>query len=173
MNSGATPPNSMYDWIDLDNSFLHGNLAMVVQWSDTSRFSFDQKNWKSSVENQVGWTLVPTADPNNPRGGVWIGRVLGISKQSAHPDKTWDVISYITSKDISKQALTYKDTINDPFRYSHFSSVDKGPFPTKKMNDDFLNTVQSSLRNPNADLMISGGSNTCKFLTKYPISLNS
>lgn len=153
----STPPNSMYDWIDLNNSFLHGNLAMVVQWSDTSRFSFDQKIWKSRVENQVGWTLVPAADSNNPRGGVWIGRVLGISKQAAHPDKAWDIISYITSKDISKQAITAKDTINDPFRYSHFSSVGKGAFPTKKMNEDFLNTVKSSLKNPNADLMIPGG----------------
>lgn len=156
-NSGSTPPNSMYDWIDLNNSFLHGNLAMVVQWSDTSRFSLDKKTWKSSVGNQVGWTLVPTADESNPRGGVWIGRVLGISKQSAHPDKAWDIISYISSKDVSKQALTSKDTINDPFRYSHFSSVSKGPFPKKEMNEDFLNTVKASLNNPNADLMIPGG----------------
>lgn len=155
-DNGSTPPNSMYDWIDLNNSFLHGNLAMVVQWSDTSRFSFDKKNWKSKVENQVGWTLVPTANPNNPRGGVWIGRVLGISKQSVHPDKAWDIISYITSKDVSKQAVTSKDTINDPFRYSHFSSIGKGAFPTKKMNEDFLNTVKASLSNPNADLMIPG-----------------
>lgn len=155
-DNGSTPPNSMYDWIDLNNSFLHGNLAMVVQWSDTSRFSFDKKIWKSSVENQVGWTLVPTANLNNPRGGVWIGRVLGISKKSVHPDKAWDIIAYITSKNISKQAVTSKDTINDPFRYSHFSSVGKGAFPTKKMNEDFLNTVKASLSNPNADLMIPG-----------------
>lgn len=156
-NSGATPPNSMYDWIDLNNAFLQGDLAMVVQWSDTSRFSFDQKTWKSKVENQVGWSLVPTADENTPRGGVWIGRVLGISKQSAHPDKAWDIISYITSKDVSKKAVTSTDTINDPFRSSHFSAVDKGAFPTKAINEDFLNTVQASLQNPNADLMISGG----------------
>lgn len=156
-DNGSTPPNSMYDWIDLNNSFLHGNLAMTVQWSDTSRFSFDQKIWKSKVENKVGWTLVPTADPNNPRGGIWIGRVLGISKQSAHPDKAWNIIAYITSKDVSKQGVTAKDTINDPFRYSHFSSIGKGAFPTKKMNEDFLNTVQASLKNPNADLMIPGG----------------
>lgn len=156
-NNGSTPPNSMYDWIDLNNSFLHGNLAMVVQWSDTSRFSFDQKTWHSTVENQVGWTLVPTADENNPRGGVWIGRVLGISKKSSHVSKAWDIISYITSKDVSKQAITSKNTINDPFRYSHFTSVSKGPFPTKEMNEDYLNTVKLSLKNPNADLMISGG----------------
>lgn len=156
-HSGATPPNSMYDWIDLNNSFLHGNLAMVVQWSDTARFSYDQKTWHSNVEDKVGWTLVPAADATNPRGGVWIGRVLGISKHSTNADKAWDVISYITSKKISKQAITEKDTINDPFRYSHFTSMGKGSFPTKKMNEDFLGTVQSSLQNPNADLMIPGG----------------
>lgn len=156
-DSGATPPNSMYDWIDLNTAFLHGKLAMVVQWSDTSRFSYDKKNWGSKVQNKVGWTLVPAADPNNPRGGVWIGRVLGISKQSANPDKAWKIISYITSKEISKKAFLSKDTINDPFRYSHFSIAGKGAFPTEEMNQNFLETVKSSLNNPNADLMIPGG----------------
>lgn len=156
-DNGVTPPNSMYDWIDLNNSFLHGNLAMVVQWSDTSRFTYDQKNWNSQVEDQVGWTLVPAADPHNPRGGVWIGRVLGISKEATHPDKAWEIISYITSKDISKKALASKNTINDPYRFSHFSTVGKGAFPTVEMNEDFLETVKMSLKNPNADLMIPGG----------------
>ena len=58
---------------------------------------------------------------------------------------------------MSKKALASKDTINDPFRYSHFSSIGKGAFPTKEMNNDFLDTVKLSLQNPNADLMISGG----------------
>lgn len=154
--NGSTPPNSMYDWIDLNNAFLQGNLAMVVQWSDTSRFSFDKKNWNSQVENKVGWSLVPSANTNSPRGGVWIGRVLGISKQSVHQDKAWSIISYITSKEISKQALASKETINDPFRYSHFTEVEKGAFPSKEMNEDFLQTVQTSLENPNADMMIAG-----------------
>ena len=156
-DSGATPPHSMYDWIDLNNAFLHGDVAMVVQWSDTSRFSFDQKVWKSEIANKVDWTLVPAEDPKSPRGGIWIGRVLGISSQSAHPDKAWQVISYITSKNVSKQAVTSKSTINDPFRFSHFSANGKGAFPTAELNQHFLNTVKQSLEHPNADLMIPGG----------------
>ena len=39
---------------------------MVVQWSDTSRFSFDQKNWNSQIENQVGWTQVPAHRSKEP-----------------------------------------------------------------------------------------------------------
>ncbi|WP_338448937.1 extracellular solute-binding protein [Niallia oryzisoli] len=156
-DSGATPPNSMYDWIDLNNAFLHGNLAMVVQWSDTSRFSFDHKTWDSQVENKIDWTSVPAQDPDQPKGGIWIGRVLGISKQSPNPDKAWEIISYITSKEISKKGLSSKETINDPFRYSHFTTVGKGAFPLVEMNEDFLNTVKSSLYNPNADLMIPSG----------------
>lgn len=156
-DSGATPPHSMYDWIDLNNAFLHGNVAMVIQWSDTSRFQFDQKTWKSTVENKVDWSLVPTEDPKNPRGGVWIGRVLGISSQSTHPDKAWQVISYITSKSVSKNAVTSLSTINDPFRYSHFTVNGKGAFPSKDLNEHFLDTVKMSLEHPNADLMIPGG----------------
>jgi multiple sugar transport system substrate-binding protein len=109
------------------------------------------------VKNKVDWALVPTEDPKNPRGGVWIGRVLSISSQSQHPDKAWQVISYITSKKVSKNAVISKSTINDPFRKSHFTSTGKGAFPTKELNQHFLSTVQASLENPNADLMIPGG----------------
>ncbi|WP_428911434.1 ABC transporter substrate-binding protein [Niallia sp. Krafla_26] len=165
-DSGATPPNSMYDWIDLNHAFLHGQLAMVVQWSDTARFSYDRKNWNSLVADKVGWTTVPAADTNNPRGGIWIGRVLGISSQSKNPDKAWEVISYIASKTISKNALESKDTINDPFRYSHFTEIGKGAFPNKEMNEDLLNTVKRSLENPNADLMITGGWEYMQILDK-------
>lgn len=155
-NSGATPPNSMYDWIDLNNAFLHGNVAMTVQWSDTSRFSFDKNIWKSKVANKVDWALVPTESTQYPRGGVWIGRVLSISSKSQHPDKAWEIISYITSKNVSKNAVTSKATINDPFRYSHFTTNGKGAFPTKELNQHFLETVKKSLEHPNADLMIPG-----------------
>ncbi len=156
-DSEATPPGAMYDWIDLNNAFLKGNLAMVVQWSDTSRFTFDNKTWKSNVQNKVDWTLVPTENQNNPRGGIWIGRVLSISSQSQHPDKAWKVISYITSKKVSKNAVISKSTINDPFRLSHFAATGKGAFPTPELNQHFLNTVKASLEHPNADLMIPGG----------------
>lgn len=156
-DSGATPPNSMYDWIDLNNAFLHGELAMTVQWSDTARDSFDTDIWKSTVANKVDWTLVPTENPNNPRGGIWIGRVLSISSQSPHPDKAWQVISYITSKAVSAKGVTSKETVNCPFRYSHFSSTDKGAFPTTELNQHLLSTVKESLNNTNSDLMIPGG----------------
>lgn len=156
-DSGATPKDSMYDWIDLNNAFLQGELAMVVQWSDTARFSYDKKNWGSTVQNKIDWTLVPAADPNNPRGGIWIGRVLAISKQTTHADKAWDIISYMTSKQVSQKAISSLGTINDPFRISHFTSTGKGAFPTEQMNQHLLDTVKDSLKNPNADIMIPGG----------------
>ncbi|NMD71317.1 extracellular solute-binding protein [Bacillus sp. DNRA2] len=156
-DSGSTPPNSMYDWIDLNNAFLHGEIAMTVQWSDTGRFSYDTEKWGSTVQDKVGWTLVPTANPNNPRGGIWIGRVLSISKKSTKAEKAWDVISYITSKKVSQEAISSLETINDPFRYSHFTTGGKGAFPNEKLNERLLSTVKDSLKNPNADMMIPSG----------------
>lgn len=156
-DNGATPPHAMYDWIDLNNAFLQGNVAMVVQWSDTSRLQYDTKTWNSKVANKVGWALVPADNPSAPRGGVWIGRVLSISSQSKHPDKAWQIISYITSKEVSGKAVISTSTINDAFRYSQFTTTSKGPFPTVAENRNFLDTVKKSLEYPNADLMIPGG----------------
>lgn len=167
--SGATPPKSMFDWVDLNNAFLQGNVAMVVQFSDTARFSYDvnEETWNSKISGKVGWSLVPGETPQSPRGGTWIGRVLAISKDSKNPDKAWQVIQHITSKDASNLAINSFETINDPYRWDHLKANGKGPFPTEALNQDFLDTVKESLRNPNVDLMIPGGWDYMQILDHY------
>lgn len=165
--SKSVSPQSMYDWVDLNNVFLQGKVAMVVQWSDTARFTYDSTNWNSKVADKVGWTLVPGEDKDMPRGGVWIGRVLSISKKSTHPDQAWQVIQYVTSKEISKKSVTSYNTINDPYRTSHFVADGKGPFPSKEINQDFLLTLRRSLENTNTDLMIPGGWEYMQVLDRY------
>lgn len=168
-NSGATPPKSMFDWVDLNNAFLQGNVAMVVQFSDTARFSYDEheETWNSKVAGKVGWSLVPGETPESSRGGTWIGRVLAISKDSANPDKAWQVIQHITSYDVSKDAIGSFETINDPFLKRHLKANGKGPFPSEAINQDFLNNVKESLQNPNVDLMIPGGWDYMQVLDHY------
>lgn len=155
-DSGATPPKSMYDWVDLNNAFFQGELAMVLQWSDTARFSYDKKTWNSKVIGDVDWTIVPSYRDDTPKGGTWIGRVLSISRDTKYPDKAWEVIQYVTSKDVSKQAINSNETINDPYLYEHFKVNGKGPFPDQETNESFLTTLQQSLEQANADLMIPG-----------------
>lgn len=156
VDSGATPPHAMYDWIDLNHAFLDGQVAMVVQWSDTARDSFDTAEWNSKVAGLVGWTIVPGEKPGAPRGGIWIGRVLAISRQSQHPGKAWQVIQYLTSPEVSLRAVTSLNTINDPYRWSHLQQNGKGAFPTAELNQSYLQTLRESLNNTNADLMIPG-----------------
>ncbi|WP_258000409.1 hypothetical protein [Bacillus sp. Marseille-P3661] len=67
---------------------------MVLQWSDTARFSYDKKNWESKITNKVDWFAVPGYSTDAPTGGAWIGRVLAISKDSKIPDKAWQVIQH-------------------------------------------------------------------------------
>lgn len=155
-NSNAVPPGSMYDWEDLNNAFLQGKIAMCVQWSDTARFSYDSDTWKSKVAHKVDWTIVPGELPEAPRGGSFIGRVLAISSDSKVPDKAWQVIEHLTSKEVSIKSINSYQTINDPFRYSHFEVDGKGPFPTELVSHDFFETLSESLKNTNAELMIPG-----------------
>lgn len=155
-DSGSTP-RAMYDWLDLNNAFLQGHVAMVVQWSDTGRFSFDEKNWNSKVFGKVGWSQVPGSPTGGPRGGVWIGRSLAVSSKSRHPDKAWQVIQHITSPGVSARAVSTPSTINDPFRKSHFAAGGQGAFPDEATNRDFLKALEQSLKHTNADLMIPGG----------------
>lgn len=164
--SGATPPNAMYDWIDLNNVFLQGEVAMVVQWSDTSRFSFDEGKWDSKVAGKVDWTVVPGDDPNSPRGGVWIGRVLGISSQTKNQEAAWQVVQHLTSKEVSSKLVTSLQTINDPFRKSHFELKGKGAFPNEEIQENTLKVLDESLKHTTSDLMIPGGWEYMQILDK-------
>lgn len=155
-NSNAVPPGSMYDWVDLNNAFLQGYVAMTVQWSDTARFSYDSKTWNSKVSNLVDWTVVPGGNSGAPSGGSWIGRVLAISKDSQIPDKAWQVIEYLTSQEESIESINSYQTINDPYRHSHFAVNNKGPFPSVQVSKHFFSTLEDSLKNTNAELMIPG-----------------
>ncbi|WP_235816541.1 extracellular solute-binding protein [Bacillus massilinigeriensis] len=155
-NSKAVPPGATYDWTDLNSAFLQGNVAMVVQWSDTARFSYDKKTWDSKVAGKVGWTLVPGDGKTHPQGGTWLARVLAISKETDNPDKVWEVIQYITSKEISNRAIKSYDAGNDPYRQSHFIVNEKGPFSSIEENKSLLNTLEKSLENTNADLIMPG-----------------
>lgn len=155
-NSSGVPPQSMFDWTDLNNVFIQGKVAMIVQWSDTARFSYDEKSWNSKVSGKVDWALVPGDLPEAPRGGVWLGRVLALSKDAKDPDKAWQIMEYITSKDVSKRGTNSYETGTDPFRYSHFDVNGTGPFPSEEDNKHFLTTVKNSLINTNTDLIIPG-----------------
>ncbi|WP_458413070.1 ABC transporter substrate-binding protein [Schinkia sp. CFF1] len=155
-NSDAVPPGSMYDWVDLNNAFLQGYLGMTIQWSDTARFSYDPNTWDSKVSNLVDWSVVPGGISGAPTGGAWIGRVLAISKNSEIKDKAWQVIEYLTSKDVSIESINSYKTINDPYRYSHLEVNNKGPFPSVKVSNHFFSTLEESLKNINPELMIPG-----------------
>lgn len=155
-NSQAVPPRTKYDWTDLNSAFLQGEIAMVVQWSDTARFSYDQSTWNSKVAGKVDWALVPGGDQKSPRGGTWLARVLTISKDTKYPDKVWQVIQYITSKEVSNSTIKSYKTGNDPYRQSHFNVNEKGPFSSLKENKHLLSTIEKSLRNTNTDLIMPG-----------------
>lgn len=156
LSKSETLPDAMLDWTDLNNAFLQGKAAMIVQWSDTARFSYDEKAWKSQVAGKVDWALLPRGLPEAPHGGSFLGRVLTISKDSVNPDKAWDVIEYVTSKEVSERAINSYETGTEPYRESHFIAEGKGPFASEEENQHFLDTSYNSFINTNIDLIIPG-----------------
>jgi len=156
LKKSKTIPDAMLDWTDLNNAFLQGKAAMVVQWSDTARFSYDEKVWESKVANKVDWALLPGGVPGASRGGSFLGRVITISKDSQYPDKAWEIIEYVTSKEVSKRAVNSYETGTEPYRESHFIAEGKGPFSSEEENKHFLETSYNSFKNTNVDLIIPG-----------------
>lgn len=151
-------PEATYDWADLNHAFLSGDLPMVIQWSDTARFSFDQTVWNSKVAGDVGWTLVPGEKSGAPRGGIWFGRIIGLAARSRLPELAAQVALYMTGPEVSGRMITRPDTVNDPYRFSHFAHPERQTlFPSPELARSFYETLQKALERPMADLTIPGG----------------
>lgn len=153
-----TAPEAAYDWADLNRALLAGTIPMVIQWSDTARFSYDHEVWNSQVADLLSWDVVPGEKPGAPQGGIWFGRVLAIAARSRKPEAAAAAARYITGPEVSSRMITRADTINDPYRYSHFEHPEtQSLFPSTEVAESLYGALQKTLRRPMADLTIPGG----------------
>lgn len=151
-------PEALYDWEDLNRALFAGTVPMAVQFSDTARFSYDTTVWNSRVAGKLAWGEVPGGAQGAPRGAIFFGRVLVVSSRSRQPDVAAAVAKYITGPEVSGRMITRADTINDPYRYSHFARPeDQVLFPDAAIAQDFYAVLLRSLERPMADLTIPGG----------------
>lgn len=151
-------PEALYDWEDLNRALFAGTVPMAVQFSDTARFSYDSEVWNSQVAGRLGWGEVPGGVEGAPRGGIFFGRVLVIAAQSRQPEVAAAVAKYVTSPEVSGHMITRADTINDPYRYSHFAHPEHQVlFPDPAIAEELYAIMLRSLERPVADLTIPGG----------------
>lgn len=107
------PPNILQiDYPGLNQVYLNGSTAMVIQWDDLPLKAEDPT--QSKVVGRSGYAACPvrTYEPYS--------RVMAISAYSSSPHNAWKVIQYMNSSAVSIRDVYDPKCGEDPFRFSHF-----------------------------------------------------
>jgi multiple sugar transport system substrate-binding protein len=111
-----------YGYFETRNSFLGGNAASMLQFTDVFKFSYDAS--QSVVQGKVGISHIPGSNINGElyyKGTMPYGRIMSITSSTKHPREAYWVIAYMSA--VESLNFTFDPrTGEDPFRYSHINS---------------------------------------------------
>jgi multiple sugar transport system substrate-binding protein len=158
--------------LDTRKAFVEGRAAMTLDWGDTGQLAADPK--KSAVVGKVGYFVLPGADQswNSVKGsweklgrphkvpflafGGWVGAV---PKNSRQKDAAWDFIFWYGNPENSLNDVVNSDTGINPYRYSHFTNIDRWTQSFQRDSaSQYLQVIRISLESHDValDLRIPG-----------------
>ncbi len=111
--------------IEVLNSWLAGDLAMMIWWPPPGRWSAgygtdtEALSWlpESTVAGKVGYASTPGARPQ-----LAAGFALSVAANSDNKEAAYLFAQWMNSKEISLQRVMLPFALRDPFRTSHFES---------------------------------------------------
>lgn len=171
-------PPGILSWGYMENrgSFLGGNLATFILWTDLFKFSYNKE--ESVVAGKVGISHIPGAMVGGKlqyKATMPFGRVLAVASTTKHPAEAFWVASYM-SQEASIDFCFDPRTGEDPFRYSHVNAPDKlskyladfsqGEVPVDDCKN-YLDAIQANLENGYPDLSIPGSNEYMDILDLY------
>ncbi|MGE3535815.1 MAG: extracellular solute-binding protein [Candidatus Tectimicrobiota bacterium] len=167
------PPDARaYGIVEARQVFMRGQSAMILDWGDTGPLANDPT--QSRVVGQVGYFILPgTRDLWNSRTWQWErmpqpykapflafgGWVAGVPKNSRQAEAAWDYIRWYASPENSLHDVVTSGTGINPYRFTHFSSIDAWTNAfSRPAAAEYLGVLRASLDSPHAalDLRLPG-----------------
>jgi multiple sugar transport system substrate-binding protein len=167
------PPGAIsHDIVKVRDVFVSGRAALSLDWGDTAQIAADPR--VSKVKDKVGYFVLPgSREIWNIRTGRWDklpfvhkapflafgGWVASVPKTSRNKDAAWDYIMWYASPEHSLEDVVTSGSGINPYRYSHFSAIDKWTEAfSARAASEFLTVLKDSLDSPHAalDLRIPG-----------------
>ncbi|MBM3224864.1 MAG: extracellular solute-binding protein [Candidatus Tectomicrobia bacterium] len=167
------PPEARsYGIVEARQAFMHGHTAMVLDWGDTGPLANDPAQYR--IVGKVGYFILPgTRDIWNARAWQWEpvarpyktpflafgGWVAGVPKNSRHAAAAWDYIQWYASIDNSLADVVTSGTGINPYRLTHFSSIDAWTRTfSRAAAAEYLGVLRASLDSPHValDLRLPG-----------------
>ncbi len=176
MSKFAPPGILSWGFTENRGSFLGGNLASMILWTGTFKYSYNKQ--ESKIAGKVGVSHIPGAMVNGKlqyKATMPFGRVMSITSTSKHPAEAFWVASYMSQK-ASIDFCFDPRTGEDPFRYSHVNAPDKlakylsdfskGEVPVSDCKN-YLDAIKSNLEHGYPDLSIPGSNEYMDILDLY------
>lgn len=152
-----SPPDVLgYGYEELKNTFLDGNVAMVIQWSDVGKKTADPE--VSEIVGKAGFGLVPGTEIDgkvNHRAPMPVGRVLAVPESSENKEAAYWVAKFL-SLDKSQITVGANWSGQDPYREAHFTDLSHYPFEDQEVAQAWADATMANLRNGFPDLNIPG-----------------
>lgn len=114
-----TSPSYCSWWVDTARSFASGSFAMSVLYSN---FASDLLAQNSHVVGNIGYTMMPGANP------IIGGGSLGVSRYSRHPKEALSFIKWMCSEPISSAAALLGSTSPCKKTYENYEVVNNFPW---------------------------------------------
>lgn len=114
-----TSPSYCNWWVDTARNFASGNFAMSILYSN---FASDLLAQNSHVVGNIGYTMMPGANP------IIGGGSLGVSRYSRHPKEALSFIKWMCSEPISSAAALLGSTSPCKKTYENYEVVNNFPW---------------------------------------------
>lgn len=144
VNAPYTPDGvTGWDWTDMTQNFLQGNLATAQAFSTTARSANDEGT--SQVAGDVGYAVYPGIEINGeifraPHYGSW---ALAIPANSENKDAAWDFIEFQHRQEI---ALERARTGAQPSREDVYQTLSQGNEEIFPGSPQFFETMLEGIR---------------------------
>lgn len=166
-SSKLAPPGALnFNFGDVNSNFAGGKVAMAIGWGDTGVIAVDPK--QSTVSGNVGSAVTPGAtDIWNYKTKQWDsfkesvispfmafgGWQAAVPKASINQEAAWSFIEWASNPDNSGQATVTGGSGVNPYRYSHFTNVDRWLTTfTRKEAVSYLKSQEESASHANVAL---------------------
>lgn len=126
-NTWMPPGVEQWGFGEAFSAFLAGDIAMTVSWPPVGRWAAgygkgtEALNWipETQVIDKVGYALTPGGQPE-----LAVGFSLSVASDSKNKEAAYLFIQWMNSEEISLQRVQLPFALRDPFRTSHFESVE-------------------------------------------------
>lgn len=166
---------------DVRNSFVSGEVAMAIDWSDMGVHAVDSP--VSVVKDRIGYAQIPAGEQvYDARAGRWDPRLNAVSsisgnwtflvsKASKHKDFAFEFAAHMTSRELTKRLTAMSGTAVNPSRASHMqdpASWNQAGFSTESARA-YLEEISRSLGNRNVqyDITIPGAGEYYRAVDAY------